>query len=332
MTEEEILRDVGGRMVIRGDGVHEWNFGLIPEHQRSPVTRALCQGIADTMPEFRIRGAWQLEHKRYALWAAGKKLFGRHLRYNKQLTGSCVGAGGGNAMTTLMAVEIAMKQEPEEFRTLWWPYTYGLSRSLSGMHGRGEGSTGEGYADAITQYGIFELDPAGLPDLPDFTVQNEWLVLTASTELQWSNGDAIADEWKQLGIRHRIGSAARMRSADDCIAALANGYPLTQASMFGFSPMAPTPRGTPPVRIAEWNGSWSHQTWVDEYWDHPTEGEIFRWGNNWGNVHGSPTGDEPPGGVYIRKVTMDAICKRGFVAALSTYQGFPARSLVDWTP
>jgi hypothetical protein len=334
MTKDQFLRSVGGKKIAHGpEGGAHWNFGWVDLLERTPGQMLLHEKAVEKMPAFAIQGRWQLEARRYPLWAAGKKLLGHHLKYNYQQTGSCVGAGGGNMLKTLMCVEIVLGGEHEEYKEIWWPFTYGMSRLRSGMSRPGEGSTGSGWAEAATEDGTFEVEPEG-HDTPDFKEQNGWLVIDGRTEVGWSAGPPGDDAtWKGLAKKHLIKAAAPMRSADDCIAALANGYPLTQASNFGFKKMAPAPQGDPPVRVASWDGSWSHQTYVDEYWEHPTLGELFRWGNNWGpDAHGSATGEEPNGGVYIKKATMDQICKRGEVYAFSGYAGFPARKVpVDWS-
>lgn len=304
----------------------EVRCGWVPPDERPAAVIRACELIEADFPAFGVRGRWQMAERRYCLWAAVKQLLGRHLDYNWQQTGSCVGAGGDNAARTGMAVEIVLKGEREELLPTWWPFTYGRSRHHSGFRGSGEGSTGTGWAKAAVTDGSFEMDPKGMPDLPDFTLRDGWRVQPGSVEMKWSNGGAIAPEWVTYGQKHRWKTAARLRSAAECVEALANGYAITQASDFGFS--GPRVRGTKhPIRVAEWNGRWSHQTYVDEVWDHPElNGIFFRWGNNWGpKAHGDPTGDEPPGGVYIEDLTMDRICKTGEVYAFSAFDGFPAR-------
>lgn len=304
--------------------------GYIPPDQRNVEQIKVADIILSSMPRFGIRGSFPMAERRYALWKAAVILTGKHLPYNFQQTGSCVGAGGGNMLKTGMCVEIVVKGETaEEYREPWWLYTYGRSRFHAGLRGPGEGSMGAAWAKAITEDGIFEIDPEGAPDLPDYKVQSGWIVQPAAIEKQWSDGAKIADTWLKLGKQHLYKTAARLRSAAECAEALINGYCITQASSFGFSPMVPRPVGTPPVRLVKsWNGSWNHQTWIDEYWDHPELGEIFRWGNNWGaGAHGSPTADEPTGGVYITHAVLDQICKSrdSEVFAFSVFDGFPAR-------
>lgn len=337
------LAAVGGRNVgaIHGEGGAEiWDFGLIPVDgsEESNIVRArrgvaddvlsVARSRSDAVPDLKIIGAWQLESRRYALWKAPIQVLGKHLPYIWQTTGSCVGAGGANCARTSACVEI-LAGDPEEYRELWWPFTYGRSRFHAGMKTPGEGSFGEAYAKAATEDGF--IAHADVPGLPQFEQVQGWLRLPQSVEMSWSDGDA--QQSMNLLTKSRANifkNVARAQSKDDCIAALANGYCLTQASMFGTRTMVPNPRGNPAVRIAEWDGSWAHQMFVDEFWDHPTEGEIFRIPNNWGpTAHGSPTGDEPAGGFYIKAATMDRICKTGEVFAFAGFQGFQAR-VIPW--
>jgi hypothetical protein len=311
------------------------NFGLVHEGKRTEEQNEAKQAIVKKLPRFAIRGRFTLAARRYALWKYVRQLLGgKDPTYNYQQTGACVGAGWGNMAIISQGVEIVLKGDAEDYKWLWWPYTYGKGRQRGGMSGQGEGSFGAAQAEAATKDGSFELDPAGEPDLPDPKITDNWAVLPASVEMQWSDGGRIAQNWSKLGVKHLFKTAAQLRSADDVIDAMANGYAVTQASSFGFSPMVPPTegKGENAVRLVrKWNATWNHQTYIPEFWDHPDLGPIFGWGNNWGATAHNPNG-ETPGGypnmmVYITYELMDRICKSrdGEVFAFSAYDGFPAR-------
>lgn len=342
------LAQFGGRRVLPPQALFGsvdpqaeiWDFGLIPtgsdpeaksvrgSYALPPQVEDTARAIGQAIPDLKISGAWQLESRRYALWQAPKQVLGKFLPYIYQVTGSCVGAGGANCARTTMCVEIAAG-EMEEYKELWWPFTYGRSRFHAGMKTPGEGSFGEAYAKAALEDGYVAVEGGNFPAFRDVS---GWLQLDQGTERSWSDGDAQQSMSLLPKARERLfKSVARCRSADDVIAALANGYCCTQASMFGTRTMVPSPKGNPAVRIASWDGSWAHQMFVDEFWDHPTEGELFRVPNNWGpTAHGSPTGDEPPGGFYLRKPDMNRICTSGEVFAFSAFVGFPSRRKLPW--
>lgn len=300
--------------------------GWIPPHLRTAAMNKVAARIEAAMPKFSIRGRFAADKRRYPLWMAGKVLTGKFLKYNWQQTGSCVGAGGDNAHKTRLAVEIVLSGDLQKFNHSFWPWAYGRSRYHGGIRGEGEGSFGSAWAEAVTTDGIIEDDGSG-GDFPDFQERDGWLVLPSSVEMKYSNGA----KFEGLVTKGRVSivkTMARMRSKDDCFEAIVNGYPLTQASSFGF-------RGTKvlgtkhPIRVAEWNGTWHHQTYVDEVFDHPElSGIYFRWGNNWGpDAHGAVTMDEPPGGVYIHEKLMDRLCKEGEVYAMSGLEGFVAQDV-----
>lgn len=239
---------------------------------------------------------------------------------------NCVGAGGGNCVLTLRDVEIVLGGKLAEPEMIWWLYTYGESRELSGMRSRGDGSTGAGYAKAITTKGTFS---AAEPGLPQFTMRNGWYYLDPGTERQWSDGQMEPGKWDPLAAKHLVKSAAQCRSAEDVATAIQNGYPCTVACMFGTRGQKRVD-GDQPVMVSEWDGSWAHQQYIDAWWNHPTEGELFRVGNNWGPDAHSPAVDgSPNGGYWVRKATVQRMCGGQEVFALSAFEGFPAREL-DW--
>lgn len=307
------------------------NFGWVPPEERTEAELEAHESAEAEMPRFGIRGHYRLESRRYALWKAVRSLLGKDPAWVWQQTGSCVGASTGNATMVTQGVEIHVNGDREEYRHPWWLYAYGRSRFHGGMRGRGEGSFGSAMAKALITDGIFELDPEGEPDLPDPQIKSGWSVHPASVEMDWSDGGRIAANWLKVGKNRLFKSAARIRSADDMIAANANGYVCFTAGMFGFSPMTPPVegKGENAVRLVRrWNGSWSHQMWDMEFWDHPDLGPIFGKGNNWGpTAHGTPPSDYPNCMYYVTYDLQEQILRHRDTEcyALSGYDGFPAR-------
>jgi len=278
------------------------------------------------------------EKGRFALWQIAERANGgNRLHYIHQYTGSCVGAGAGNALTTAALVEIDLG-DAEEWPSdgAFWLYPYGQSRRIAGLNGPGEGSFGSAYAKAIMECGIFTRSEE--ESVPRLYVDSEgWLVAgvttqkAAATEREWSDGAAWNREpYTSAGKKHLIGSMASIKTVEAAKAAIQNGYPLTIASSFGTRTIRPK-NG---VNIAEWDDTWYHQMFIDEAWDHPQEGLLFRIGNNWGSkAHPAPTQGEPAGGFYITDNTLSRIlADRGTECyAMSRFAGFQLRTLV-WGP
>ena len=311
--------DVGGEKV-------EY-YGYVPPEIRTAAEQATARAVLASLPRRELPRNYRADKRRVALWEPLQKITGKKdCPYVNQSTGSCVGAGGANALYTLMAVEQVLGNKLAEFLPVWWLYTYGESRQIAGMGGRGDGSTGTAWAKAISTKGIFAADQ---PGLPKFEMRNGWYYLSPSIERQWSDGQMEPAKWDPLAALHLVKSVAVCNSAEDVATAIQNGYPCTVAGMFGTS----GPRvagGDHPVLLADWNGSWAHQMFIDEWWDHPSLGEIFRNPNNWGpDAHGNPPDGSPRGGFHCTKSVIDRRCKQGEVFALSMFDSFPPREL-NW--
>ena len=78
------------------------------------------------------------------LWDACKRVVGGHLTaHDQDGVGCCVGEGFSSAVEYLQCVEIALGNEPEEYRPISSESVYGLSRvEVGGGRISGDGSTG----------------------------------------------------------------------------------------------------------------------------------------------------------------------------------------------
>ena len=305
------------------------NKGWIPPSQRTKEQTELDEAVKSSMPKFALPVK---DEGRYPLHRLAEKGLNRKPQYAHQVTGSCVGAAGYSCTLTLMGVEIALG-EAEEFQQIFWPWTYGQSRRLGGLNGRGEGSFGSAYFKAARECGYLAVSEGADLALPQFRTVDGWLQLTREDELKYSNGAAFAGEpYASRAKKHLVNTGAQARTVSDALGLLQSGYPLTMASMFGTRTITPQGNGENRVNVARWDDSWAHQMFVDEAWKNPELGWIFRVGNNWGSgAHPAPVNDSPPGGFYITEATLEKNLKSGDceLFGFGGLAGFPARQ-IDW--
>lgn len=339
------LSQVGGRQILTRDRDPFWWFGYVPPKQddvfwETPALQHIAgiydsgdekrvkQAAADTlaaMPDFAISGQYKDTDKAY-LWEVypltnkSADLF----KVFYQQTGSCVGNGVGQAMRTLMAIEIVRLGDPEEMVMPFWLLCYGKSREYAGMRGRGEGSLGSTAAKAAEKDGFLIATAEGLERWQD---QNG-LTWGREAELRWSDGAAIEAKWLETSRQHIIKSAANVRNADQVTEAIINGYPVTIASMWG-GQMQCQVQGNPGRLMNRRTGRWAHQMSVHGYERHPELGEIYYILNSWGvRAHGGPCPSGAPlGGFWVKKADMQSIVSEGDSFAFSQFDGFPSQEL-----
>lgn len=241
---------------------------------------------------------------------------------------NCVGNGFGQVLWTLQAIE-SVKGDGEEVKLPFWLLTYGLSRSIGGMHDYGEGSFGSAMAEAARIGGTHHAYVEGVPQ-PQLEDNDTSVTWGGQAEWDWSNGDRIPKKYLDLAKQHLIKTTSLCKTADDVREALINGYPCTCASDWGGN-MRPAVAGrTEPVILNRRTDTWQHQMSVDAWWEHPDLGEIFYIANSWGTqAHGKCPSGAPLGGFWILKADMNYICRQNEVFAYSQYPGYPAQNLDD---
>lgn len=195
-----------------------------------------------------------------------------------QVTGSCVGAGGGNALFTLGCVQRLNPDKPTKAFVPWWPFSYGRCRYNEGDRGRGEGAMGSSFAETIVKEGVIDTKEPGLPSFQ----QADGLMLSESQEMDWSDGgSSLVTAHLPAAKIHPMGSAAPLTTTDGMKTAIINGYPgsfacdryIGNASMQG--------SGENAAVCGRWDSNGGHQQWFFGYWQNPTLGPLFAIGNNW---------------------------------------------------
>ncbi|MGL4464804.1 MAG: hypothetical protein ACRDD1_13325 [Planctomycetia bacterium] len=317
------------RAFAEGEPIPSEVLGWLPPIELDAERQAVREALRAESPPFQLVGADPAaDRDRAFLWDAVKLVNGgKPFPAFAQKTGSCVGQGLARAVWTLMAVEVALKRDPERVVLPFLPYGYGRSRFHAGLRGRGDGSTGAGAAKAARVDGVLPFDAAGLPQPLGGPGDVNGLTWGAAVEREWSDGAGPAAARLDAGRLHVVRATAPVRSADDVRQAVANGYPVTIASSWG-GRMRCRVVGSPPVLLNERVTTWMHQMCITGWMRHPELGDLFYVENSWGpEAHGvCPTG-APPGGFWVKRADVDFITAQDDSFAFSDLAGFPARDL-----
>lgn len=248
----------------------------------------------------------------------------------RQVTGSCVGAGGGNALFSLGAMQRLLSAGPTKALLPWWPFDYGKSRLRLGDHSPGEGSLGSTFAAAVRLDGVFDASQQGLPTFD----ASDGLALTRQQELAWSDGDSpTVSKWDSLARTHLVGATAEITDVVGVRAALLNGYPVTFACNNFIGSAHVQGSGADAAVVGSWDGRGGHQQSLHAVWDNPTLGPLYWAQNNWdGNTYPTDPAGGPVCGCWVTeaKVT-EAFRLDAEVYAFSALNWFPAQpKVIDW--
>lgn len=292
---------------------------MIPLRQYALPMPALAKGEA-----VRLFDAW----KNPAVVADVGFVFPRF----HQLTGSCVGAGGGQALFSLIAVQRLLSDQPTQAFIPFWPFDYGRCRYNEGDRGQGEGAMGSSFAQTVVQEGVIAAaGPNADPNLPAFQ-NNDGLVLTEHLEMQWSDGDShLVTSHLESARKHPVGSAAPCRSVEDVRAAILNNYPVTFACNNYIGNASVQGSGADAAVVGYWDGRGGHQQSIHAVWENPTLGPLYWAQNNW---PGDTYPQDPAGGsvcgCWVKEAKVEDAIRNldSEVYALSHLSWFPAQQTV----
>lgn len=254
-----------------------------------------------------------------------------------QLTGSCVGAGGGNGIFSTVATQRLLPSSPTKAFLPFWLAPYGMSRHYMGDDGSGEGSLGSTFAKSLTVDGVTDWLNGSDPDnLPDYE-QPDGIVVSKSVEMQWSSfrNSALAGIVAK-SRQHLFGSAAECRGVEDIRGMILNGYGVTFACNNFVGNGRITGSGSDAYVRGRWDSRGGHQQSVHALWEHPNDGPLYWVQNNWpGSVYPRDPAGGPVCGVWVAEVDVTAALRLDAeVYGLSHLNWFPAQpdvpELLHW--
>jgi hypothetical protein len=299
------------------------NCGWIPPHRRTATQKQNHNQIASNVGRFSMpRLGVYKDSTKVCLWDCWKpakkdyNFLGMH-----QITGSCVGAGGGQMLWSLQAADLVKRGDRGSAHIPLWLYPYGVSRTLLGENRPGEGSTGSTFAQAVRDYGYYMADvqEEGIPKYQD----GDGYIWGEQTELKFSIESGTPKNIRDESKIYLVKTFAKARTTDDVREGIRNFFGVTCASDWGGLMTCQVQGGNNPVLMSRHATTWNHQMSVHGWWDHPTLGEIFYIKNNWGDCHGHDPSGAPPGGFWISKKDMQYIIDQDEVIIFSQFTEFP---------
>jgi hypothetical protein len=295
---------------------------ITPTERTDEQAQAHTAAVAKMKPRFELHGSApdpgpvvmndDLWRHKDVVAAFGYAYPGTH-----QFSGSCVWAGGENAVVTTMVVEVILQSEPERIVMPFCLFNYGKSRERLGETTEGEGSMGSTFAASCHEDGLIDNAEA---DLPRPTVGDglEW---GERMERKWSNGRAIDPKWLALGRKHLIRSTAPIKSADQLRVAVRNRYGVTFACNNFITPGNERQSGE--YYIGRLDGNGGHQTSIQGVVDTPGGNYLFKNVNQWGMKVYKGFGNA----VMMEPSEVDRALRNldAEIFAFSAVDGFPAR-------
>ena len=330
---------VGGKLVQAGQAIpglqtkvqeNYWDFGWISPETRQEHQWEAQQNAEREFAKFNLLGKADPTIKKVdltELWTHTSVIdalkphgFMKGFPGSWQLTGSCVGSGGDNVITTLAIIEVLEKNEPEQIFLPWWLFTYGRSRFHMGDRGQGEGSLESTWAKAAKEDGVInKLDHPNLPQPSKIT--DIGYCYTQKLEYTYSDGDCPENlSLLETGRKNPIRTIATMRNADDVRSAIVDAKcPVGEGSMYGYKSWI----GEGDISLGKRGPRWGHKMSILGWQEHTKYGELFKIVNQWDRAS---TDSGRFNHVWVPRVDIDWICQDECIA-YSNLEGFVARTL-----
>jgi hypothetical protein len=175
------------------------------------------------------------------LYRAWKDVLGSYPNYPAQQIGDCESFGHGHGGDLDQCVEAALEGSDLDYRETCTEALYAAGREAGGMLGWQDGCDGAAMVQAMRTIGVVPREAVG--------------AYSGQRARQWGH-DGLPGEVRKIAAGFTYQAAALVTTADEAIAALANGLPVTISSDCGFEGGGGFRRDA--QGICQPGGSWPH--------------------------------------------------------------------------
>lgn len=275
------------------------------DHPDRHIIAAEFPHLADAAPT--LYGDYSASTDPILLYKAWKDVLTSYPDYPSQTIGSCVSFGHAHANDLLQCIEIVLG-EPTEYQETMTEWIYGESRKVGHMLGPMDGSYGSAAIKAMTTVGVISRAMMGSDGAYSGKRAKAWGFSGPPSELE------------AKAAPYKLGSAAMVKTWDDLVAAMRNGYPVTICSNQGFT-MDRDEQGFCSAR-----GVWNHCMMIAGVrFDREGACICQSWGSN------TPSGplvlDQPSFSFWAERRTVERILSQGDSWALSKSPDFKPKPL-----
>jgi len=267
--------------------------------------------------------------KNIHLWNALRAVHPKWRR-GAQKIGDCVSWGSELAATTIMALQ-AVDGKQKWITEAATESIYGLCRveALNKKRGgRSDGAFGYAAAKAVNKYGILlRSDYSKLTGIDEHDLRKYSGTKAKSWGDYGCGGSKDKGKLDELAKKYPVKQVAQIKTVEELVAAITNGYPVTIASGYGFGRMKRDENGVCPR-----SGTWYHQMVILGI-QHRAGQVDSRCFQSWGPA--SASGPDP--GIewsaasgcswWINERTMAGLLKSGDCWAYGNLEGFPKQSI-----
>lgn len=284
----------------------QWTPGWIDTPERHVMAATLPQ-FAQAGAKLVAAGAPDTDVLLYKAWT---DTVGGYVPYPAQQIGDCVSFGHAHGNDLLLCIEAALegikfKQEEIETDT---EALYGMAREAGNMLGWSDGCYGSAAVKAMTTRGVVPRSVVG--------------PYSGKRAKDWGYRGA-PEEIKDKAAHWKLGNAALVKTWDELVAAMSNGYPVTICTGMGFT-MHRDQQGFCTPR-----GSWGHCMLLCgiRFGARPGACVFQSWGPN---VPDGPLDlDQPDNSFWIDRGPIERILGEGDSWALSKAPYFVERPLPE---
>jgi hypothetical protein len=244
-------------------------------------------------------------------------LKGSYPQYKAQEIGDCTSHSTGHGSDLLQCIEIVLGGEASEYREVSTEAIYAVGRECANMlrSFSGDGCYGAAIVKGMQEIGLVTREMLGDDG-----------AYSGRRAKQWGR-TGMPKSVREMASKYKLGGAALVKTWDELVAALKNGYPVAVCSNYGFT-MTRDSQG-----FCDPRGTWNHSMLL-------TAVRFDREGANcwqsWGPK--TPSGpidlDQPEFSFWIDRRPIERMLGQGDSFTLSKAPNFVERKLpknIDWS-